>query len=37
VLNLTRAQFIDRSSAGMYPFGVYDLDRRILLGARYSF
>ncbi|MGZ5200645.1 MAG: TonB-dependent receptor [Telluria sp.] len=37
VLNLTKSQFIDRSSAGMYPYGVYDLDRRILVGARYSF
>jgi TonB-dependent receptor len=37
VLNLTKAQFIDKSSAAMYPYGVYDLDRRILLGARYSF
>jgi iron complex outermembrane recepter protein len=37
VLNLTRSQFIDKSSAAMYPYGVYDLDRRILVGARYSF
>jgi hypothetical protein len=37
VLNLTKSQFIDKSSAAMYPYGVYDLDRRILVGARYSF
>jgi iron complex outermembrane receptor protein len=37
VLNLTKAQFIDKSSALMLPFGVVDLDRRILVGARYSY
>lgn len=37
VLNLTKAQFKDKSTASLYPYGVYDLDRRILLGARYSF
>lgn len=36
VLNLTRSQFIDKSSARLYPYGVTDLDRRIMLGARYS-
>lgn len=37
VLNLTQSQFKDKSTAAMYPYGVYDLDRRIMLGARYSF
>lgn len=37
VLNLTKEQFIDKSSAAMYPYGVIDLDRRILVGARYAY
>lgn len=36
VLNLTQQQFVDKSSAKLYPYGVVDLDRRILVGARYS-
>lgn len=36
VLNLTKSQFVDRSSAKYYPYGVIDLDRRILIGARYA-
>lgn len=36
VLNLTKSQFVDQSSARLHPYGVIDLDRRILLGARYS-
>jgi TonB-dependent receptor len=36
VLNLTRSQFVDKSSSPRYPFGVYDLDRRVLLGLRYA-
>lgn len=36
VLNATRSQFIDKSSSPRYPFGVYDLDRRVLLGLRYA-
>ncbi|MES2151286.1 MAG: TonB-dependent receptor [Pseudomonadota bacterium] len=36
VLNATRSQFIDKSSDPRYPFGVYDLDRRILAGLRYA-
>ncbi|HZX26093.1 MAG TPA: TonB-dependent receptor, partial [Telluria sp.] len=36
VLNLSRSQFVDKSSSPRYPFGVYDLDRRILLGLRYA-
>jgi TonB-dependent receptor len=36
VLNLTAEQFVDKSSARLYPFGVYDLDRRVLVGLRYA-
>ena len=36
VLNATRQQFVDKSSDPRYPFGVYDLDRRILAGLRYA-
>lgn len=36
VLNATRSQFVDKSSSPRYPFGVYDLDRRILAGLRYA-
>lgn len=36
VLNLTKSQFKDKSSSSFYPYGVYDLDRRIMIGARYS-
>ncbi|OWQ92292.1 hypothetical protein CDN99_08135 [Roseateles aquatilis] len=36
VLNATRSQFVDTSSSSRYPYGVYDLDRRIILGARYA-
>jgi outer membrane receptor protein involved in Fe transport len=36
VLNATRSQFVDKSSDPRYPFGVYDLDRRILAGLRYA-
>lgn len=36
VLNLTKSQFVDKSSAKSYPYGVYDLDRRILFGLRYA-
>jgi len=36
VLNATRSQFIDKSSDPRYPYGVYDLDRRILVGLRYA-
>lgn len=37
VLNLTKSQFKDKSTAAYYPYAVIDLDRRILVGARYSF
>jgi len=37
VINLTKSQFKDTSTAANYPYAVIDLDRRILLGARYSF
>lgn len=36
VLNLGKSQFADKSSAKFYPYGVYDLDRRILFGLRYA-
>ena len=36
VLNLSKSQFVDTSSAKFYPYGVTDLDRRILVGARYA-
>jgi TonB-dependent receptor len=36
VLNLTKSKFVDTSSAKYYPYGVYDLDRRIMIGARYA-
>jgi TonB-dependent receptor len=36
VLNATRSQFVDKSSDPRYPYGVYDLDRRILVGLRYA-
>jgi iron complex outermembrane receptor protein len=36
VLNLTKSQFKDKASTSMYPFGVYELDRRIMIGARYA-
>jgi len=36
VLNLTRAQFVDQSSSKYHPYGVIDLDRRIVLGLRYA-
>lgn len=36
VLNATRSQFTDTSSSPRYPFGVYDLDRRVLVGVRYA-
>lgn len=36
VLNATRSQFVDKSSDPRYPFGVYDLDRRIVAGLRYA-
>lgn len=37
VINLTKSQFKDKSTAAYYPYSVIDLDRRILVGARYSF
>jgi len=37
VLNLTKSQFIDKSSGKGYPYGAIDLDRRILLGLRYAY
>jgi TonB-dependent receptor len=36
VLNATRSQFVDKSSDPRYPYGVYDLDRRVLVGLRYA-
>lgn len=36
VLNATKSQFVDTSASPRYPFGVYDLDRRVILGARYA-
>ncbi|TAM57459.1 MAG: TonB-dependent receptor [Rhodanobacter sp.] len=37
VLNLNNAQFIDTSTGQYYPYGVTGLDRRVMLGVRYSF
>jgi iron complex outermembrane receptor protein len=37
VINLTKSQFKDKSTAAYYPYSVIDLDRRIVVGARYSF
>lgn len=37
ILNITKEQFINQATARYLPFGVSDLDRRILIGARYSF
>lgn len=37
VLNITNEQFTDQSTANYYPYGVTDLDRRVLLGVRYAF
>ena len=36
VLNATKSQFVDTSSSPRYPYGVYDLDRRVILGVRYA-
>jgi iron complex outermembrane receptor protein len=36
VLNLTNKQVINQSTAQYVPYGVNDLDRRVLFGARYS-
>jgi TonB-dependent receptor len=36
VLNATKSQFVDTSASPRYPFGVYDLDRRVILGVRYA-
>jgi TonB-dependent receptor len=37
VLNITNEQVINQSTAQYVPYGVNDLDRRVLFGARYSF
>jgi iron complex outermembrane receptor protein len=37
VLNITNEQVINQSTALYLPYGVNDLDRRVLFGARYSF
>jgi iron complex outermembrane receptor protein len=37
VLNITNEQVINQSTAQFVPYGVNDLDRRVLFGARYSF
>ncbi|WP_371194072.1 TonB-dependent receptor [Glaciecola sp. SC05] len=37
ILNITNEQVINQSTALFLPYGVNDLDRRVLFGARYSF
>lgn len=37
ILNITNEQVINQSTALYLPYGVNDLDRRVLFGARYSF
>jgi TonB-dependent receptor len=37
ILNIANEQVINQSTALFLPYGVNDLDRRVLFGARYSF
>ena len=37
ILNLTNEQMINQATSRYLPYGVSELDRRILFGVRYSF
>ncbi|MDE1964934.1 MAG: TonB-dependent receptor [Xanthomonadaceae bacterium] len=37
ILNIQNAKLVDTSTAQYYPYGVTGLDRRVMLGIRYSF
>lgn len=36
VLNITKEQFINQATSRFLPYGVSDLDRRVMFGVRYS-
>lgn len=37
ILNLTNEQFVNQATGRYLPYGVSDLDRRVMFGVRYSF